>query len=217
MNKLIVGYASIALAAVLAAGHAETASAGGLTRQEVRALIRKEVAKIPRVRGPRGAEGRPGSVGPVGPAGPPGSQGPPGVNAPTPRFAHILTDGTVDTLKSSGIVQDNVIAFVDVNDPNSFKAYCFSGLDGVNGAQVTIDRVGSATIKASAEVDLQVDDACTQVIHIKDGNNREALARVTIYLTNPIQDGIVSGWTRQLYHLRPWSMQSATSPIPTYA
>jgi hypothetical protein len=88
----------------------------------------------------------------------------------------------VDAQKSSGIFQDNVIAFGDNNQPDSFKAYCFSGLGGVNGAQVTIDRVSSSVIKATAEVDLNVDDACTQVVHIKDFNNREALAGFYILL-----------------------------------
>jgi hypothetical protein len=63
MSRTTVGSVSIALAAVLAVGHAEPVSAKGLNRQQVRALIKKEIAKIPRLRGPRGEDGRPGLQG----------------------------------------------------------------------------------------------------------------------------------------------------------
>lgn len=47
-------------------------------------------------------------------------------------FAHILANGTVDLSKSRGIVQANVTI-----PYNGF--YCFSGLSGIKGGQVTPD------------------------------------------------------------------------------
>jgi hypothetical protein len=129
VNKLSIGSVSIALAAILAVGQAETATAGGLSREQARNIVKKEVRKIPRIRGakgppgpigpagPRGIPGDPGSpgpagpagpTGPTGPAGPAGPAGPPGMDGAPTLFAHIFSDGSVEKGTPGGITQENV-------------------------------------------------------------------------------------------------------------
>jgi hypothetical protein len=128
VNKLM-GSASIALAAFLAVGQAEPATAGGLSREQARSIVKKEVRKIPRIRGakgppgprgptgprgpagdpgPRGLAGPAGPTGPIGPAGPAGPAGPPGIDGAPTLFAHVFSDGSVEKGTPGGITQENV-------------------------------------------------------------------------------------------------------------
>jgi hypothetical protein len=129
MNIRTISTVAITLATVLTGAYTETASAHGLSRAQARNIVKREVAKIPRIRGPqgrpgpRGAAGPPGAAGPSGPAGPPGQNGVPGpAGPPGPPgppgaagmggaqmlFAHVFGDGTIEEGTPGGIFQENM-------------------------------------------------------------------------------------------------------------
>jgi hypothetical protein len=162
MNKLTTG--SAVLMAALAAGHAEPVSAKGLTRQQVQNLIRQEISKIPRVRGP-------GSVGPAGPAGTAGPAGPAGMDGFPFLFAHInAIQGTVDGSRSLGITQENLVVEkrllegAESPDPEGnpvvVKTFCFTGLPPIMGGQATMDGSGGYAAVVSPKLELDTPDGC---------------------------------------------------------
>jgi hypothetical protein len=123
MNIGTISTVAITLVTVLAGTYTETASAHGLSRAQARNIVKREVAKIPRVRGPQGRPGVSGPAGPRGPAGPPGQggapgpagppgppgpQGEPGMDGPQILFAHVFQDGSIEQGTPGGITQENV-------------------------------------------------------------------------------------------------------------
>jgi hypothetical protein len=90
--------------------------------------------------GPQGAQGAQGAPGPQGSQGPTGPTGP---GAPV-LYAHVLSDGTVDAARSSGISTSNV------HKTNGF--YCFYGLSPApKNAAATVDWSGSGSNTAIRE------------------------------------------------------------------
>lgn len=128
MSNTAMAAIIMAMVLILASVHAQ-AREGALSEKQVRALIKKEVAKIPR--------------GPAGPRGPRGAPGPAGADGMPAIFAHVLSDGTVEE-GTGGIAQENVrLEERQVPDDTgailTSASYCFIGLPPVVGGQVTID------------------------------------------------------------------------------
>lgn len=120
-RALSISLAAIATALTVGATSVY-ATGGGLTAAQVRAIVKQEVAKIPR--------------GPAGPQGPAGMDGLPSL------FAHVLSDGTVE--RASGIAQENVkVEERQVPDDTGqiliSTSYCFIDLPPIEGGQVTVD------------------------------------------------------------------------------
>jgi hypothetical protein len=170
-NTTTVAVASIAatLAAVQPA-----AAANGVSEKRVRAIVKQEVAKIPR--GPRGPAGPRGTMGAPGPAGAQGAQGPAGMDGFQFLFAHVDPEGSpsgpvVDPNRSSGITRENVREEVEVLEgaqspdpqgaPVITTTYCFIGLPPVIGGQVTMDGVGGFAAVVSPKLEINpADDGC---------------------------------------------------------
>lgn len=187
MNRLTT--VAITLATVLT-GTSETAIAHGLSRAQARNIVKQEVRKIPRVRGPKG---RPGVRGPVGPAGPPGQNGAPGpAGPPGPPgppgaagadgaqflFAHVFGDGTIEEGTPGGIFQENVRVVseevVEDGDANgngipgeTFTdiSYCFSGLPPVSVGNVTVE-TGAITPIVFPYLQITGDPECPIAVRI---------------------------------------------------
>jgi hypothetical protein len=126
------------------------AAAAGVSRNDIRTMVREEVVTLEgkqRLRGeagprghegPRGSPGTPGQNGVPGPTGPAGPAGRDGTNQTL--FVHILADGTVEEGTANGITQENVRRVDVVSDlDESDVFYCLSGLPRVFGGQVTLD------------------------------------------------------------------------------
>jgi hypothetical protein len=118
------------------------AQAHGISKNQVRNIVREEVAKIPRVRGPKGNDGPAGPIGKPGPSGPVGATGPAGMDGMPFLFAHVSRD---DTVQGVGITQENIFS-IELEAEESEAGvthsieYCFGGLPPVSGGQVTPDR-----------------------------------------------------------------------------
>lgn len=155
---------SMTLAAVTAAltiGAAPAAATGNvLSERQIRALIRQEVAKIPRIAGPRGPKGN---------TGPRGATGPAGMDGIPSLFAHVFLTGIVDDRVQGGITQDNLRRVeTPVGDGTLDIKYCFSGLPPVVGGQVTIVDGGSRGL-ALPRLDLETQDPeCPIMVTIVD-------------------------------------------------
>jgi hypothetical protein len=93
---------SMTLAAMATAltvgGSSADAANNGLSKAQVRTIVKKEVAKVPRIKGDRGPAGATGPAGPAGPPGATGPAGPAGAGGMPFLFAHVSADGTVDDL-----------------------------------------------------------------------------------------------------------------------
>jgi hypothetical protein len=80
----------------------------------------------------------------------------------------------VDAVKSRGITQENVLRIDSGNDEfGRSTVYCFIGLPGAFGGQVTVDFVGRGFLKMTAYLDLNFDDQCSYVVVITDQSNKE--------------------------------------------
>lgn len=128
----------VAAATILAALAAQPAAAtnNGVSEKRVRAIVKQQVAQIPRVGGP------------TGPAGPAGPQGSPGMDGFPSLFAHIDSGGTVEEGTASGISQENVRLVEtqttdDEGNPVVSRHYCFSDLPPLSGGQVTMSSHGT--------------------------------------------------------------------------
>lgn len=137
--------ATVAMMAAMILMALSEAARADLSRAQIRAIVRTELAKLPRNPSPRGPRGSQGPSGPSGPTGPPGpagaqgpagSQGPPGQDGLSPRFVHVLSNGGVDAVKSRGITQENVLRIDSGNDEfGRSTVYCFIGLPEAFGGQ----------------------------------------------------------------------------------
>lgn len=132
MRKTTTVVAAAMAVALTAASLPSEATNNGLSEKQIRALIKKEVAKIPR--GPRGPAGPTGAMGPEGPAGMDGF----------PSLLARVVYGEVDASRSVGITQENVrIEESEAQDDQGMTVvsttYCFIGLPPVMGGQVTTD------------------------------------------------------------------------------
>ena len=141
INALRATVAGAAMAMTLAAVQPAEATNNGVSEKRVRAIVKQEVSKIQRVRGPAGPRG---DAGPSGPSGPKRDPGPAGMDGFPSLFAHVKDDGAVNTDRSVGITQKNVfrddIQVIDDRGRTLVSAtYCFSGLPPVVGGQVTLD------------------------------------------------------------------------------
>lgn len=133
MSKLTVG--TVVVIAALAAGHAEPVDAAkGLSKKQVRTLVKKEIGRMIagiQINGVPGPQGPAGPVGPQGPIGPQGSDGPISIDgqAVDIRYARIDTGGQV--LSSRGIEQENVVVS-EIFEPRQLerfhRMYCLIGL-----------------------------------------------------------------------------------------
>jgi Collagen triple helix repeat (20 copies) len=182
VNKLTT---SIALTVILAAAHSEPATAGnGLNRQQVRSIVKKEVANIPRIRGkkgppgprgPAGPAGRPGARGLNGAPGPAGPQGPAGIDGTPTLFAHVFSDGRVEEGTPGGITQEDVTRVDTVEDGVTSTKYCFTNLPPVFGGSVTIDGLddGDRAVTPKLQVRTQ-DPSCSPMVVVTDGVQRQA-------------------------------------------
>jgi hypothetical protein len=132
-NTTTVAMAVMAMGVTVASVPPAAATNNGVSEKTVRAIVKKEIAKISRVRGPRG---------PAGPAGPPGPPGMDGVQGRTMWFAHIFSNGEVDQ-GGRGISQENVLVgeIVDpeVGPDKLHRQYCLVGLPPPLGGQVSGD------------------------------------------------------------------------------
>lgn len=145
----------------------------GLSEKQIRALIKQEVAKLPRVRGPKGdadPAGPPGPQGATGPTGPAGMDGLPSL------FAHVNLAGHVDDgnpLSASGITNENVRRVEKERELQDGRVvlditYCFVGLPPAVGGQVTITDGGSRGL-ASPRLNIDTQDPeCPIMVTIVD-------------------------------------------------
>ena len=171
MVTLAAMAASVTVASIPAQAH------GGVTKKQVINIVKKEVAKIPKVRGPRGhigPMGSPGAPGPHGAAGQAGMDGMPFL------FAHIHVDEnaetSVDPSRSVGITQENFRVDTEVlegaasPDPEGdsvlVTTYCFIGLPPVMGGQVTMDGDAGYAAVVSPKLRLNDPDGCPVRISI---------------------------------------------------
>jgi hypothetical protein len=197
MNRLTT--VAITLATVLTGTYTETASAHGLSRAQARNIIKSEIAKIPRVRGPKGPRGPAGPPGESvpGPPGPSGPQGEPGLDGAQILFAHVFPDGTIREGTPGGITQENVRR-VDTQVEEPFDSdgdgtpdtvttrtettYCFSGLP-VFGGQVTISETPSFILPDTAYLIIDTGDpACSPMVHVSGQNGIAVPAGFNILL-----------------------------------
>lgn len=186
---------SAATALIVAISILPTAADAALTVQQVRRIVKQELAKRPPQPGPAGATGPAGTPGgppgpagppgpqgpngPAGPAGPPGPQGPVGSTGPASGteqiVAHVLFNGDVDQSRARGIAPKNV-ARVDVSDDDGGQVtfYCLFGLSpNIIGGQVTVDAVARISTRITAYLDLDVNDAaCQYIVQLNDINGR---------------------------------------------
>jgi hypothetical protein len=199
MDRRTISTVAITLAAVLTGAYTETASAHGLSRAQARDLIKKEIAKIPRARGPkgpRGPAGPPGESGAPGPAGPPGAPGPqgePGLDGPQILFAHVFPDGTIREGTPGGITQENVRRVdeqVETDDDgdgvpdrvSTQTTYCFTDLP-VFGGHVTISETPSFILPDTAYLVMDTGDpACSPMVHVSGQNGIAVPAGFNILL-----------------------------------
>lgn len=160
MSNTAMAAIIMAMTLILASVHAQ-AREGALSEKQIRALIKKEVAKIPS--GPRGARGAPGKD---------------GIPA---LFAHVRSDGTVAG-GTGGISQQNVRLeeFSVLDDTGATlisTTYCFIGLPPVEGAQVTIDGHEGPGGLISPSVQMNsFDTACPIRVFFNDRNEFAAPA-----------------------------------------
>jgi hypothetical protein len=163
------------------------AAAAGVSRNDIRTMVREKVVTLEgkqRLRGeagprghegPRGSPGTPGQNGVPGPTGPAGPAGRDATNQTL--FVHILADGTIEEGTANGITQENVRR-VDTFDDEFDVFYCLSGLPRVFGGQVTLDEsepsfpteggdvpVGAFLERLSPKIHVNTDDpSCPQRI-----------------------------------------------------
>jgi hypothetical protein len=203
MNRGTISAAAVTLAAVLAGAYTEPANAHGLSRAQARNIVKQEVRKIPRIRGP---QGRPGPRGPSGPAGPPGQSGAPGpAGPPGPPgapgaagaqllFAHVFGDGTIEEGTPGGIFQENVrlvsAEVVEDGDANGNGIpgetltdikYCFSGLPPVSGGNVTVE-TGAITPIVFPYLQITGDPECPIAVRVLDGFASDTSGYVNFYI-----------------------------------
>lgn len=141
MSNTTTGSILMAMSLLLAAFNAQAAAP--LSNKQIRALIKKEVAKIPRLSGPAGPGGPAGPQGTLGPQGAPGPAGPAGMDGAPFLFTHVTIDGggRVDELRG-GITPENLSFENDQGDipGTTTDQFCFGGLPHpVSGGQVTLD------------------------------------------------------------------------------
>jgi hypothetical protein len=190
MNRRTISTVAITLAAVLAGTYTEIASAHGLSRAQARNLIKSEIAKIPRVRGPKGPRGPAGPRGPSGPPGesvpgppgPAGPQGEPGLDGAQILFAHVFPDGTIREGTPGGITQENVRRVdtqAEVDDDgdgvpdrvSTQTTYCFTDLPPIFGGQATISETPSFILPDTAYLIVDTGDpACSPMVHVSGQN-----------------------------------------------
>lgn len=189
MNRRTISTVAITLATVLAGTYTETASAHGLSRAQARNIIKQEVRKIPRIRGPQG---------PAGPPGPPGPQGEPGLDGPAILYAHVFPDGSIREGTPGGITQENVRRVdTQVEEPfdedgdgvpdtvntRTETKYCFSGLPPVFGGHVTISETPSFILPDTAYLIADTGDpACSPMVHVSGQNGIAVPAGFNILL-----------------------------------
>jgi len=130
-NNTISMVLAVAAAALTVGSVPAGAATTGLSAAQVRAIVKQEVAKIPRIVGPRG------------PAGTPGQAGPPGMDGFPSLFARLVY-GEVDATRSVGITQENVKTVETQAQDDQGRTvvsttYCFIGLPSVMGGQITTD------------------------------------------------------------------------------
>jgi hypothetical protein len=167
-----------AMAAALVVASFPAPAHNGLSENQVRALIKKEVAKIPRVRGPAGPTGTPGQQGTTGPA---GMDGFPSLSA------HVFSDGTVDEARPGGITQENVRLEVrevpnDIGELERSTTYCFIDLPPVVGGQVTIDGHAGPGGLASPSLDLDTLDPVCPIRVFFNGRSQFAAQEAFFYI-----------------------------------
>lgn len=156
MSNTAIVAVVMAMVLILAAVNAQ-ATNNGLSEKQIRNLIKKEVAKIPR--GPRG---------PAGPAGPEGAQGPAGKDGVPILSAHVFGTGRVDDSAPGGITQENVRRATEINlrDGRVAIVYCFSGLPPVVGGQVTLDGLLSFGAGLTPYIAITEDPDCNPEVTI---------------------------------------------------
>jgi hypothetical protein len=203
MNRLTT--VAITLATVLTGTYTETASAHGLSRAQARDIVKQEVRKMPRIRGPQGRPGvrgpegprgpagppgQGGAPGPAGPPGPPGPQGEPGLDGPQILFAHVFPDGSIREGTPGGITQENVRR-VDTQVEEPFDSdgdgtpdtvttrtetrYCFSDLPPTFGGQVTISETPSFILPDTAYLIIDTGDPACSPMVHVSGQNGVAV------------------------------------------
>lgn len=131
-------------------------NATGVSRQDIRSMVRQEAGKVKVKRGPGGDRGSAGPRGPVGVRGQAGALGSPGIPGPagpagndgSPQFlsARVFRDGSIEQATAVGISQENVRREILRPDPpddesgESVVLYCVSGLSRrIWGGQVSLD------------------------------------------------------------------------------
>jgi hypothetical protein len=181
VNRRTISTVAITLATVLAGAYTETASAHGLSRAQARNIVKREVAKIPRIRGPQGPQGEPG------------------LDGPQILFAHVLPDGSIREGTPGGITQENVRRVDTQVEEEPFDSdgdgipdtvttrtetrYCFSGLPPVFGGHVTISETPSFILPDTAYLIMDTGDpACSPMVHVSGQNGIAVPAGFNILL-----------------------------------
>lgn len=177
---------AMATAITLAVFAAPAEAGNGLSKKQVRSLVKQEVARILRVQGQAGPQGPAGPGGPQGPAGP---TGPAGMGGMPFFFATIDLFGHLGTGHPSNVITEANVRLVEGppefpdDDPHAFPFYCISGLPQLSGGQVTIvhsDNPGpflaELNISASPEAE------CDAVVRTFDFTGRSALSSFYILL-----------------------------------
>lgn len=171
-------FAVAAMATTLAAVQPAAATNDGVSEKRARAIVKQEVAKIQRVRGPAGPRG---PMGAPGPAGPNGDTGPAGMDGFPSLFARVVF-GEVDASRSVGITQENVLTQeTQVPDDQGgtvvSTTYCFIGLPPIMGGQVTTDGNEGSGAVVSPKLQMNpFDQGCPIRVSLQGSNQFAAVA-----------------------------------------